>query len=84
MYTDNFLSQKNCHISAQNLFWIKLSVPVKKKLSLMSLCVKFYEFNHLQALLHSPETSIQNCISSDVCTMHWYLMHDLFHYFLMI
>ena len=22
--------------------------------------------------------------SSDVCTVHWYLVHDLFHYFLMI
>ena len=22
--------------------------------------------------------------SSDVCTVHWYLVHDLFHYFLII
>ena len=50
----------SCHISAQKYFWIKLGAPVKK-LSLMSLYVKFYKLKS-QVLLHSPETSVQNRI----------------------
>ena len=62
MYTQTTSCLKrNCHISAQNKFWIKVGVPVKKVSLLNVLYVKFYKLKSLiQALLHSPETSVQN------------------------
>ena len=43
MYTGNFSSRMNCHISIQKHFWIK---PVKE-LSLLSPYVKFHELRPL-------------------------------------
>ena len=38
MYTDNFLSQMNSHISAQKNLWLKLGASVKKAIFNVSVC----------------------------------------------
>ena len=55
MDTDNFLFQEKLSYLSTKKLGIKLGAPVKKKICLMSLYVKFY---HSQLLLHSPETSV--------------------------
>ena len=55
---------------------------------MLSLIERLYIVSFIQRSFIGGSTVCGICgshgFSSDVCTVHWYLVHDLFHYFLMI
>ena len=54
MYTDDFLLNCNCHISAQKKIWLKLAIPVKRAIFNLSKCqfscIKITDKNYLSDL----------------------------------